>query len=157
MPGGKIVVYEGLLKLISSDDELATVLGHEVAHAVARHSNERMSQELVAQYGAAILGQALSNKSAAVQQVGNTVFGLGAQLGVMLPYSRKHELEADYMGLVLMTMAGYDSNKALTFWEKMAQASGGANDNDLFSTHPSDSKRIAQIRAYLPEMQKYKP
>ncbi|MDR0836078.1 MAG: M48 family metallopeptidase [Tannerella sp.] len=154
MPGGKIVVYEGLLKLISSEDELATVMGHEVAHAVARHSNERMSQEIVAQYGAAILDQAFSNKSAAIQQVGVTVFGLGAQGGI-LAYSRKHELEADYMGLVLMTMAGYDPNKALTFWEKMSAATGNA-PLELLSTHPSDSRRIAQIRQYLPEMEKYK-
>jgi predicted Zn-dependent protease len=157
MPGGKIVVYEGLLKLVSSDDELATVMGHEVAHAVARHSNERMSQEMLTQYGAAILDQALSNKSAVIQQVGSTVFGLGAQLGVMLPYSRKHELEADYMGLVLMTMAGYNPDKALTFWKKMAEASAGSASLELLSTHPSDSRRIAQIRQYLPEMEKYKP
>jgi predicted Zn-dependent protease len=115
-----------------------------------------MSQEIVAQYGIAALDQTLSHKSAAIQQVGHTVFGLGAQLGIMLPYSRKHELEADYMGLVFMTMAGYDPDKALAFWEKMSRASGTANKNDFFSTHPSDSKRIAQIRQYLPEMEKYK-
>ncbi len=97
MPGGKIVVYEGLMQLVSSDDELAVVVGHEVAHAVAKHSNERMSQQLMAQYGAQILGQALSNKSAAVQQIGNSVYGLGAQYGVMLPFSRKHE----YLRLII--------------------------------------------------------
>ena len=155
MPGGKIVVYEGLLKLVASDDELATVLGHEVAHAVAKHSNERMSQELVAQYGAAIIGQALSNKSAAIQTVANTVFGLGAQTG-LLAYSRTHELEADYMGLALMTMAGYDPNQALAFWEKMSAASAGSATPELLSTHPSDSRRIAEIQKHLPEMAKYK-
>ena len=111
MPGGKIVVYEGLMDLVSSDDELAVVVGHEVAHAVAKHSNERMSQQIVAQYGGAILNAAVSNKSAAVQQVAGTVYGLGAQYGVMLPFSRKHETEADYMGLVLMTMAEYGKKK----------------------------------------------
>lgn len=156
MPGGKIVVYEGLLPLAASDDELAVVVGHEVAHAVAKHSNERMSQEILAQYGASVVDAALSNKSAATQQIGNTVFGLGAQLGVMLPYSRKHELEADYMGLVFMTMAGYNPNKAVSFWQKMSAASGGGNASDFMSTHPNDNKRIAQIQQYLPEMEKYK-
>lgn len=157
MPGGKIVVYEGLLPLATTDDELAVVVGHEVAHAVAKHSNERMSQEILAQYGASVVDVALSNKSATVQAIGGTVFGLGAQLGVMLPYSRKHELEADYMGLVFMTMAGYDPAKAVTFWQKMSAASGGGNASDFMSTHPSDTKRIAQVKQYLPEMEKYKP
>lgn len=156
MPGGKIVAYEGLLPLISSDDELAVVLGHEVAHAVAKHSNERMSQEIVAQYGAAIVDAALSSRSEAVHAIGNTVFGLGAQLGVMLPYSRQHELEADHLGLIFMTMAGYDPNKALTFWQKMASASDGSGTLELLSTHPSDNKRISEIQRYLPEMEKYK-
>ncbi|MDR2146720.1 MAG: M48 family metallopeptidase [Tannerella sp.] len=155
MPGGKIVVYEGLLKLVASDDELAAVVGHEVAHAVARHSNERMSQELVAQYGAAILGQALANKSTAIQQIVNGAYGLGGQ-GVLLKYSRKHELEADYMGLALMTMGGYDPNKALTFWQKMSAASAGNAPPEFLSTHPSDSRRISEIQKYLPEMEKYK-
>lgn len=155
MPGGKIVVYEGLMKLVTSDDELAVVMGHEVAHAVAKHSNERMSQQLVTQYGAAILSEALSTKSAAVQNIGNTVFGVGTQLGVMLPYSRKHELEADYMGLILMTMAGYNPEVAVGFWQKMS-ASGGSTP-EILSTHPSDSHRISEIKRYLPEMAKYKP
>lgn len=155
MPGGKIVVYEGLMKLVSSDDELAVVLGHEVAHAVAKHSNERMSQQLLAQYGAQILGQALSNKSAAVQQVGNTVYGLGAQYGVMLPFSRQHETEADYMGLILMSMAGYNPNMAVTFWQKMS-ASGSASVPEFMSTHPSDATRINDIKKHLPEMQQYR-
>ena len=94
MPGGKIVVYEGLMELVSSDDELAVVLGHEVAHAVAKHSNERMSQQVLAQYGAQILNRSLAEKSSAVQQLAGTVYGIGAQVGVMLPFSRKHESEA---------------------------------------------------------------
>lgn len=155
MPGGKIVVYEGLLKLVSSDDELAVVLGHEVAHAVAKHSNERMSQQLMTQYGAQILTQALSNKSAAIQKAGSTIYGLGAQYGLTLPFSRKHESEADYMGLIFMTMAGYDPNVAITFWQKMS-ASGGAKVPEFMSTHPSDATRISDIQKILPELNKYR-
>ena len=120
MPGGKIVVYEGLMKLVSSDDELAVVVGHEVAHAVAKHSNERISQQVMAQYGANILNSLVSDKSAAVQNVAQTVYGIGAQYGMMLPFSRKHESEADYMGLVLMTIAGYNPDVAVGFWQKMS-------------------------------------
>lgn len=151
MPGGKIVVYEGLMKIIGSEDELAVVVGHEVAHAVAKHSNERMSQQLMAQYGAAILGQAVSNKSAAVQQVASTVYGVGAQYGVMLPFSRKHETEADYMGLVFMTMAGYNPDVALNFWKKMSAGSSGSTP-EFMSTHPSDATRIADIQKALPDI-----
>ncbi len=154
MPGGKIVVYEGLLKLVSSDDELAVVVGHEVAHAVAKHSNERMSQQLMTQYGAQILTQALSNKSAAIQKAGSTIYGLGAQYGLTLPFSRKHESEADYMGLIFMTMAGYDPNVAITFWQKMS--TGGASVPEFMSTHPSDATRIKDIQKILPELNKYR-
>ena len=134
---------------------MAVVIGHEVAHAVAKHSNERMSQQLMAQYGAAILGQALSDKSTAIQRVGNAVYGLGAQYGVMLPFSRKHESEADYMGLVFMAMAGYNPEVAVTFWQKMS--AGGTNSTPEFmSTHPSDATRINDIKKYLPEIEKYR-
>ena len=146
MPGGKIVVYEGLLPLVSSDDELAVVIGHEVAHAVAKHSNERMSQQLMAQYGAAILGAAVSNKSAAVQQAANTVYGVGAQYGVMLPFSRKHESEADYMGLVFMTMAGYNPDVAVNFWQKMSAGKSGSTP-EFMSTHPRDSYFITCLNS----------
>ena len=149
MPGGKIVVYEGLMNIISSEDELAVVIGHEVAHAVAKHSNERMSQQILAQYGAQILSQGLSQKSAAVQQIAGSVFGLGAQYGVMLPFSRKHEYEADYMGLIFMRMAGYNPDVAVNFWEKMS--SGSAQKvPELLSTHPSDANRIQKIKESLP-------
>ena len=154
MPGGKIVVYEGLLPLIASDDELAVVIGHEIGHAVAKHSNERMSQALLAQYGAAIVSEALSTKTAAVQTLGNSVFGLGAQLGVMLPYSRKQEYEADHLGLILMTLAGYNPESAISFWQKMS--AGGSGTIEFMSTHPSDENRIAELQKILPEMTKYK-
>lgn len=157
MPGGKIVVYEGLMKIISKDDELAVVLGHEVAHAVAKHSNERMSQQVLAQYGANILGTALANKSAAVQSVAGQVYGLGSQYGVTLPFSRKHESEADYIGLIFMRLAGYDPNVALTFWQKMSAMSSNTTP-EFMSTHPSDATRIAKIQKELPTVEsKYQP
>lgn len=151
MPGGKIVVYEGIMKLFSNDDELAVVLGHEVAHAVAKHSNERMSQQILQQYGASALAIGLSGQSAGIQNIANQVYGIGSQVGVMLPFSRKHESEADYMGLVLMTMAGYNPDSAVTFWKKMAAQSGGST-NELMSTHPSDARRISDIQKSLPEI-----
>ncbi|WP_087880496.1 M48 family metallopeptidase [Parabacteroides sp. Marseille-P3160] len=154
MPGGKIVVYEGLLKIVGSDDELAVVIGHEVAHAVAKHSNERMSQELLAQYGSSIVSSALGNKSQAVQSLGGTVYGLGAQYGVMLPFSRKHESEADYMGLVFMAMAGYNPDVAVGFWQKMS-AAGSGSVPEFMSTHPSDATRIRDIQNHLPEVRQY--
>lgn len=152
IPGGKIVVYEGLLSVARTEAELAVVLGHEIAHAVAKHSNERISQQLMAQYGMALLSAALSEKSAVVQNAAVSAFGLGAQVGMMLPYSRKHEYEADYMGIVFMELAGYDSASALEFWTKMAQLkSGNAAASDFLSTHPSDDKRIANLQKRIPE------
>ena len=155
MPGGKIVVFEGLLPLTATDDELAVVIGHEVAHEVAKHGNERISQQLLAQFGASIVNEALSTKSAAIQTAGNMVFGLGAQVGVMLPYSRQHEYEADYIGMIFMTLAGYNPESALSFWKKMSSG-GSGNTSDFLSTHPSDANRIAEIQKRLPEMTKYK-
>ncbi len=149
MPGGKIVVYDGLLAVAGNEAELAVVLGHEIAHAVAKHSNERMSQQIMTQYGMAILSSALSEKSTAVQNVATSVFGLGSQVGIMLPYSRKHEYEADYMGIVFMEIAGYDSASAVDFWTKMS--AGGGNTSDFLSTHPADSKRISQIKSRMQE------
>ena len=153
LPGGKIVVYEGLLSVAQTEEELAVVLGHEIAHAVAKHSNERMSQQIMAQYGMALLGQALSEKSAAIQNTAQTVFGLGAQVGLMLAYSRKHEDEADFMGIAFMELAGYDSTAALDFWTKMASLSGNnsSHTSDFLSTHPSDHKRIAELQKRIPE------
>lgn len=152
MPGGKIVVYEGLMTMISNEDELAVVIGHEVAHAVAKHSNERMSQQVLASYGSQALSLALSQKSATTQSVANVVFGLGSQYGVMLPFSRKHEIEADYMGMVFMKIADYNPDAALTFWKKMS--AGGSSTSEFLSTHPSDSRRIAEIEKSLPEIKK---
>ncbi len=153
MPGGKIVVYEGILPYTQDETGLAVVLGHEVAHAVAKHANERMSQQVVAEYGAAAVGSVLSKSSSALQTIGNTVFGLGAQYGVMLPFSRKQELEADHLGLVFMAIAGYDPNKAVPFWERMSQQ--GSSVPEFMSTHPSDANRVTEIKKYLPEALQY--
>ncbi|MBQ3207457.1 MAG: M48 family metallopeptidase [Bacteroidales bacterium] len=150
MPGGKIVVYEGLLSVAQTEAELAVVLGHEIAHAVAKHSNERMSQQILAQSGLAILSSALSEKSAVVRETATTVFGLGAQVGLMLPYSRRHEYEADFMGVVFMELAGYDSQTAVTFWEKMSSL-GTGKVPELLSTHPSDAKRVSNLKNKIPE------
>ncbi|MBP5498679.1 MAG: M48 family metallopeptidase [Muribaculaceae bacterium] len=150
MPGGKIVVYEGLMKLVSCDDDLAVVLGHEVAHAVAKHSNERLSQQMLAEYGGQALSVLTSGKSYSTQQIAQTVYGLGANYAVVLPFSRKHESEADYIGLVLMSMAGYNPDYALNFWQKMSTSGGNKNVPEFMSTHPSDATRIADIQKNLP-------
>ena len=153
MPGGKIVVYEGIMKLMSSDAELAVVLGHEVAHAVAKHSNERMSQQMLAEYGANAVGVLTQGKSSATQTIAQQVYGLGANYGIMQPFSRKHETEADYMGLVLMAIAGYNPDVAVTFWQKMA-AQSTTKVPEFLSSHPSDATRIADIQAKLAEVKK---
>lgn len=154
MPGGKVVVFDGILPVTKYENGLAVVMGHEIAHAVAKHSNERMSQQMIVEYGSSLTGQLLANKSAAVKSTIGTVYGIGAQYGVMLPYSRKHELEADRMGLIFLAMAGYDPNEAIAFWERMAANSKGA-PMEIMSTHPSDATRIAQMKACLPEALKY--
>lgn len=155
MPGGKIVVYEGLLPVTQNEASLAIVLGHEIAHAVAKHSAERMSNQVRQQYGGQLLGAVLSGAgaSADLQQIGSAVFGLGSNLG-SAAYSRKQESEADHLGLVFAAMAGYDPSVAVPFWQRMAQSTGNSSAS-LFSDHPSDATRIADIQKWLPEAQKY--
>jgi len=153
MPGGKVVVYSGIMPLVQNEAGLATVLGHEIAHAVSRHGNERMSQGLLAQAGGAALSVALANNSAQTQDIFNGVYGIGSQ-GVVLSYSRKHETEADQMGLIFMALAGYNPNEAVPFWQRMA-AQGGQKPPQILSTHPSDATRIANIRKWIPEAMKY--
>ena len=155
MPGGKIVVYQGMLTLIGNgadrDDELAAVIGHEVGHAIAKHGNERASQQMVASLGSSVLGAVVSNKSQQVQQAVAVAYGLGAQYGALLPFSRKQELEADYIGIVLATMAGYDASAAVTLWQKMEAASTSTNA-EFMSTHPSSSTRIEQLQKDIPKV-----
>ena len=145
MPGGKIVVYEGILPYTQDDAGLAVVLGHEVAHAVAKHSNERMSQQMVVSAGSQAVGVATNNMSAMMQSAIGALYGLGTQYAAILPFSRTHEMEADHMGLIFMAMAGYDPNKAINFWQRMSQ-SAGQKTPEFLSTHPSDETRITKIQ-----------
>jgi predicted Zn-dependent protease len=144
MPGGLVVVYTGILGLTADDDELAVIMGHEVAHAIARHGNERITTQYGKNIGAILAGSR--------GQVFQTIYGVGSTLGV-LAYSRKHESEADKIGLVFAKIAGYDPYKAISFWEKMA--AGGGAVPEVLSTHPSDETRIADIKAFLKEIDKH--
>lgn len=150
MPGGKVVVYTGILPVTKDETGLAVVMGHEIAHAVAEHGGERMSQGLVTQLGGVALSVALQNKPEQTQQIWMTAFGVGAQYGALLPFSRTHESEADHMGLIFMALAGYDPNEAIAFWQRMS-AQGGAKPPEFMSTHPSDATRIANLKKELPE------
>ncbi len=155
LPGGKIVVFTGLFKVVTSPDELAVVIGHEVAHAVARHGDERMSQSLAAQLGGVALATALREKPLITQQLFMASYGLGTQIGVLLPYSRMQETEADKLGLIFMAMAAYNPEIAPAFWQKMDNASHGQYPPELLATHPNPQKRIEDIKAFMPEAMKY--
>jgi predicted Zn-dependent protease len=155
MPGGKVVVYTGLLPVTRDAAGLAVVLGHEIAHAVANHGGERMSQGMLAELGGMALQRALQEKPAQTQQLFMTAFGVGAQVGVLLPFSRLHESEADHLGLIFMAMAGYDPAQAPVFWERMAAQNPGGAPPEFLSTHPSDETRLRKIRELVPEAMKY--
>jgi predicted Zn-dependent protease len=158
MPGGKVVVYTGILPLTQDEAGLAVVIGHEVAHAVAKHGNERMSQGLLAQLGGMALSEALKTQPAATQQLWMATYGLGAQYGVLMPYSRLQENEADHLGLIFMAMAGFDPHAAVGFWQRMSAKKGGGAPPEFLSTHPSDQKRINNINSLIPDaMRYYKP
>ena len=155
MPGGKVVIYTGILPITKDEAGLAVVMGHEIAHAVAKHGNERMSQALVAQMGGMALSKALEEKPEKTQQLWMAAFGIGAQFGVMLPYSRLHENEADHLGLIFMAMAGYNPHRAVEFWERMAKMKRGKSPPEFVSTHPSDETRIRKIKELVPEAMRY--
>ena len=149
MSGGKVVVYTGLLTVTKDEASLAAVMGHEIAHAIARHGNERMSQQMLVAFGGIGLQVALSTKTTETQNIFLTSYGVGSTLGI-LKYSRTHESEADKMGLIFMAMAGYNPEAAVGFWQRMAAASGGGKPAEIMSTHPSDETRIKDIKAFLP-------
>ena len=153
MPGGKVVVYTGILPLTKDETGLAVVMGHEIAHAVARHGNERMSQQLMVMAGGLSLDIAMQKKPEQTKNIFLSAYGAGSTLGV-LAYSRLHETEADKMGLIFIAMAGYDPSNAIEFWERMSKL-GGTKPPEFLSTHPSDAKRIADLKKYLPEAMKY--
>jgi predicted Zn-dependent protease len=150
MPGGKIVVYTGILPVTKDDAGLATVLGHEVAHALVNHGAQRMSASTLQQLGAVGVGVATSGKSAEAQALYQQAYGITSEYGGMLPFSRKHENEADEIGLTLMAIAGYNPEKALEFWKRMEATSGGSAPPEFMSTHPSGTTRIANITKLIP-------
>jgi predicted Zn-dependent protease len=156
MPGGKVVVYTGILPVARDESGLAVIMGHEIAHAIANHGGERLSQGLVVQMGGMALSEALSTKAPQTQQLFLSLYGVGTQVGYVLPYSRLQESEADRMGLIFMAMAGYDPGQAIPFWQRMAnQKDGKKAPPEFFSTHPSDETRIREIRSMLPEAMQY--
>jgi predicted Zn-dependent protease len=155
MPGGKIVVYTGLLPITQNEAALAVVIGHEIAHALAHHGNERMSQQAVQQLGGVALQTAIANKSAAAQNLLLSAYGIGSNVGALLPFSRKQELEADRFGLIFSAMAGYNPQEAIPLWERMKAASGSSKPPEILSTHPAEDTRIQKLRELMPEALKY--
>jgi predicted Zn-dependent protease len=154
MPGGKVVFYTGIMPVTKNDAGVAVVMGHEIGHAVARHGNERMSQQMYVQFGQVALSEVLKSKPEETQAIFKSAYGLGAQYGVMLPYSRIHEYEGDKLGLIFMAIAGYDPKEAIGFWERMA-ANSGAKMPEFLSTHPVEQNRIEAIKQFLPEAMKF--
>ena len=157
MPGGKVVVYTGLLPISQNEAALAVVLGHEITHAVARHGNERVSQVVIAQ-GLEIAGNIFTSGNQKANSIFNNVFAPGAQVAVLLPNSRNQEYEADHFGLLFAAMAGYNPREAVPFWERMSKAGGANKPPEFLATHPADEKRIAKLQGYMNEaLSYYKP
>jgi predicted Zn-dependent protease len=154
MPGGKVAFYTGIMPICKDETGVAVVMGHEVAHAIANHGRERMSQQMIAQYGLSTLGAVMGQNPTAGKELLMQAVGAGTNIG-MLKFSREHESEADHIGLIFMSMAGYDPNAAPKFWERMTEASGGQAPPEFLSTHPSHSTRINDLKGWIPEAQKY--
>ena len=159
MPGGKIVVYTGLLPVTQNETALAIVMGHEIAHAIAKHGAARMSEQIVTQYGSMAFSELIKNKPQETQSLFNTALGIGTNVGVLLPHSRKNESEADSWGLRYAALAGYDPREAIPFWQRMSKMAGGQKPPVWLSTHPADEQRIADLQAIMDETVKtyYKP
>ena len=154
MPGGKVAFYTAILPICKDEFGVAVVMGHEVAHAIANHGAERMSQGLLAEFGMSTLSAAMGQNPTATQQIFMQAVGVGTNVG-MLKFSRSHESEADHMGLIFMAMAGYDPATAPKFWERMATLSGGEQPPEFLSTHPSHETRIKDLEGWIPEANQY--
>jgi predicted Zn-dependent protease len=154
MPGGKVVVYTGLLPVTQTETALAIVVGHEIAHAIAKHGSERMSQGMIQQLGGVALQVALSQKPQETQNLFMQAYGIGSTVGAVLPWSRQQETEADQYGLIFAAMAGYNPQEAIPFWKRMSNA-GGTKPPEFLSTHPSDETRIRKLKQFMPEAMKY--
>lgn len=151
MPGGKVAFYEGIMPIARNETGVAVVMGHEIAHAIAKHGAERMSLGLAQQLGGATLQMALSQQPQQTQQLAMAAFGIGSQVGVQLPYSREHESEADRLGLIFMARAGYDPREAPQFWERMQGENQGPRPPEFMSTHPHPDSRIRKLNQYMDE------
>ena len=154
MPGGKVAFYTAILPICQDENGIAVVMGHEVAHAIANHGRERMSQGMLEQFGLSTLSSAMGQNPTATSQIFMQAVGAGAQVG-MLKFSREHESEADHIGLIFMAMAGYDPQLAPKFWERMVSMSGGQKPPEFLSTHPSDETRIKDLNGWIPEAMQY--
>ncbi len=153
LPGSKIGVHTGLIDLVDNQHQLASVIGHEIGHVLARHSNERMSQKMGAQMGMSLIA-AVAAPQTPLGQTALSLLGVGAQYGLIMPFSRLHESEADVIGIELMAKAGFDPSESVTLWQKMAQASQGTQPVEFLSTHPSHATRIDDLRTHLPKAMK---
>jgi predicted Zn-dependent protease len=155
MPGGKVAFYTGILDVCQDEKGIAVVMGHEIAHAIADHGNERMSHGLIQNFGAMALNKMLEEKPKEAQALYMSAFGLGSTLLGVLPYSRLHESEADEMGLIFMAMAGYNPEEAVNFWSRMNERSAGQRPPEFLSTHPAPETRIADLKKLMPKAKKY--